>query len=37
MWRRNWAGIVPLFAFPAEIRQAIYTTNNIIACVKRFV
>jgi putative transposase len=29
MWRRHWAGIVPLFAFPEEIRRAIYTTNVV--------
>ena len=29
VWRRNWAGIVPFFAYPAEIRKAIYTTNAI--------
>jgi putative transposase len=29
MWRRNWAGIVPFFAFPAEIRRAVYTTNIV--------
>lgn len=29
IWRRNWAGIIPFFAFPAEIRKVIYTTNTI--------
>jgi putative transposase len=29
MWRRHWAGIVPFFAFPAEIRRAVYTTNIV--------
>ena len=29
MWRRNWTGIVPFFAFPAEIRRAVYTTNIV--------
>jgi len=29
IWRRNWSGIIPLFAFPEEIRKAIYTTNVI--------
>jgi putative transposase len=29
MWRRHWAGIAPLFAFPAEIRRAVYTTNIV--------
>ena len=31
IWRRNWSGISPLFAFPEEIRKAIYTTNIIEA------
>jgi putative transposase len=29
IWRRNWSGIIPFFAFPEEIRKAIYTTNTI--------
>jgi putative transposase len=29
IWRRHWAGVVPLFAFPEEIRKAIYTTNAV--------
>ena len=29
IWQRNWTGIVPFFAFPAEIRKVIYTTNAI--------
>jgi putative transposase len=29
MWRRNWAGIVPFFAYPGEIRRAVYTTNIV--------
>ena len=29
IWQRNWSGIVPFFAFPAEIRKVIYTTNVI--------
>ena len=28
-WRRNWDQIVPLFAYPADIRKVIYTTNAI--------
>jgi putative transposase len=28
-WRTNWANIIPFFAFPEEIRRAIYTTNAI--------
>lgn len=29
LWKRNWAGIIPFFAFPNEIRKVIYTTNAI--------
>jgi putative transposase len=29
VWKTNWARIIPFFAFPAEIRKAIYTTNAI--------
>jgi len=29
MWRRHWSGITPLFAYPEEIRKAIYTTNVV--------
>jgi putative transposase len=28
-WRRHWAEIIPFFAFPGDIRRAIYTTNAI--------
>ena len=28
-WRVNWARIVPMFGYPAEIRRAVYTTNAI--------
>lgn len=28
-WRRNWERIIPFFAYPAEIRNVIYTTNAI--------
>lgn len=28
-WRQHWVHITPFFAFPPEIRQAIYTTNAI--------
>jgi putative transposase len=28
-WRQNWARVVPMFGYPAEIRRAIYTTNTI--------
>jgi len=29
IWRRNWGRITPFFAYPAEIRKVIYTTNAI--------
>lgn len=29
LWRRNWSGIVPFFAYPEEIRRAVYTTNIV--------
>lgn len=29
MWRRNWEYLTPFFAYPAEIRKVIYTTNAI--------
>jgi putative transposase len=28
-WRRNWDKVIPFFAFPADIRRIIYTTNAI--------
>lgn len=28
-WRAHWAQIVPMFAFPHEIRKVMYTTNAI--------
>lgn len=28
-WRRRWAEIIPFFAFSAEVRKIIYTTNAI--------
>ena len=28
-WRRHWTGITPLFAYPAQIRRSIYTTNIV--------
>jgi putative transposase len=30
-WRRNWAAVIPFFAFPEEVRRIIYTTNAIEA------
>jgi len=29
IWRRAWERVIPFFAFPPEIRRAIYTTNVI--------
>ena len=29
VWRRNWQRVIPFFAFPAEIRRVIYTTNAV--------
>jgi putative transposase len=31
VWRRNWTRVTPYFAYPMEIRKAIYTTNTIEA------
>ncbi|UCC99652.1 MAG: IS256 family transposase [Phycisphaerales bacterium] len=28
-WRRRWAEVIPFFAFSAEVRKIIYTTNAI--------
>jgi putative transposase len=28
-WWANWARVVPMFSYPAEIRRAVYTTNTI--------
>lgn len=28
-WRRNWEQVIPFFAYPAEVRRIIYTTNAI--------
>ena len=30
-WRRNWAEVIPFYAFPDEVRRIIYTTNTIEA------
>src|SRR5512135_2954241 len=30
-WRRNWAAVIPFFAFPDEVRRIVYTTNAIEA------
>jgi transposase-like protein len=29
MWQRHWARIIPFFAYPMDIRKAVYTTNAI--------
>jgi putative transposase len=29
MWRRNWDRLTPFFAYPADIRKVIYTTNAV--------
>jgi len=29
MWRRNWEYLTPFFAYPADIRKVIYTTNAV--------
>lgn len=28
-WRRQWAQVIPFFAYPTEVRKIIYTTNAI--------
>src|SRR5512144_172508 len=28
-WRRNWAEVIPFFAFPDDVRRIMYTTNAI--------
>ena len=28
-WRRKWEAVIPFFAFSAEVRRIIYTTNAI--------
>src|SRR5947207_8495913 len=28
-WRRAWTHVIPFFAFPADIRRLIYTTNSL--------
>jgi transposase-like protein len=29
LWSRHWERVIPFFAFPAEIRRIIYTTNAV--------
>ncbi len=28
-WKSHWANVIPMFAFPSEIRKVMYTTNAI--------
>ena len=30
-WRRHWTEVIPFYAFPADVRRIIYTTNAIEA------
>jgi putative transposase len=30
-WRRHWTEVTPFYAFPADVRRIIYTTNSIEA------
>ncbi len=30
-WRRHWSEVIPFYAFPADVRRIIYTTNAIEA------
>ena len=30
-WRRHWTEVIPFYAFPAELRRIVYTTNAIEA------
>jgi putative transposase len=29
LWRENWERVIPFFAFPAEVRKVVYTTNAV--------
>jgi putative transposase len=29
LWKRHWERVIPFFAFPAEIRRIVYTTNAV--------
>ena len=29
LWQGNWERVIPFFAFPAEVRKVIYTTNAV--------
>src|SRR5918912_1892332 len=28
-WRRRWTEVIPFYAFPAEVRRIVYTTNSV--------
>jgi putative transposase len=30
-WRRAWPDVIPFYAFPADVRRILYTTNSIEA------
>jgi putative transposase len=36
LWQRNWQNVIPFFAFPAEVRKIIYTTNTVEALNRSF-
>ncbi len=29
LWRDQWERVIPFFAFPAEVRKVVYTTNAV--------
>jgi putative transposase len=29
LWREHWERVIPFFAFPAEVRRMVYTTNAV--------
>jgi putative transposase len=29
LWQENWDRVIPFFAFPAEVRKVVYTTNAV--------
>ena len=29
LWRTHWSHVIPLFAFPGDIREVIHTANSI--------
>lgn len=29
LWREHWERVIPFFAFPAEVRKVVYTTNAV--------